>query len=120
MTLTASHALASPEVLKVLGSDALAGLSPEEAARRLAEHGPNTLPETEHRSLWRVLASQFASPLIYILFVAAAIAFAMGKRGDSIVILVVVIILIVIFIFHVGADLRHRIHARRGLGTCGI
>ena len=113
MTLTASHALASPEVLKVLGSDALAGLSPEEAARRLAEHGPNTLPETEHRSLWRVLASQFASPLIYILFVAAAIAFAMGKRGDSIVILVVVIINAVIGAFQEGRAERSMEALRR-------
>ena len=113
MTLTASHALASPEVLKALGSDALAGLSPEEAARRLAEHGPNTLPETEHRSLWRVLASQFASPLIYILFVAAAIAFAMGKRGDSIVILVVVIINAVIGAFQEGRAERSMEALRR-------
>ena len=113
MTLTASHALASPEVLKVLGSDALAGLSPEEAARRLGEHGPNTLPETEHRSLWRVLASQFASPLIYILFVAAAIAFAMGKRGDSIVILVVVIINAVIGAFQEGRAERSMEALRR-------
>ncbi len=113
MMLTASHALASPEVLKALGSDALAGLSPEEAARRLAEHGPNTLPETEHRSLWRVLASQFASPLIYILFVAAAIAFAMGKRGDSIVILVVVIINAVIGAFQEGRAERSMEALRR-------
>jgi Ca2+-transporting ATPase len=113
MMLTASHALASPEVLKVLGSDALAGLSPEEAARRLGEHGPNTLPETEHRSLWRVLASQFASPLIYILFVAAAIAFAMGKRGDSIVILVVVIINAVIGAFQEGRAERSMEALRR-------
>ena len=113
MTLTASHALASPEVLKALGSDALAGLSPEEAARRLGEHGPNTLPETEHRSLWRVLASQFASPLIYILFVAAAIAFAMGKRGDSIVILVVVIINAVIGAFQEGRAERSMEALRR-------
>jgi Ca2+-transporting ATPase len=111
--LTASHALASPEVLKALGSDALAGLSPEEAARRLGEHGPNTLPETEHRSLWRVLASQFASPLIYILFVAAAIAFAMGKRGDSIVILVVVIINAVIGAFQEGRAERSMEALRR-------
>ena len=113
MMLTASHALASPEVLKALGSDALAGLSPEEAARRLGEHGPNTLPETEHRSLWRVLASQFASPLIYILFVAAAIAFAMGKRGDSIVILVVVIINAVIGAFQEGRAERSMEALRR-------
>ncbi|MEQ1851431.1 MAG: HAD-IC family P-type ATPase, partial [Chthoniobacteraceae bacterium] len=113
MTLTALHALASSDILKSLDSDALAGLSREEAARRLAAHGPNTLPETEHRPLWRVLASQFASPLIYILFVAAAIAFAMGKRGDSIVILVVVIINAVIGAFQEGRAERSMEALRR-------
>ena len=35
---------------------------------------------------------QFKSPLIYILFVAALFAFALGKKGDSLVILIVVFI----------------------------
>jgi magnesium-transporting ATPase (P-type) len=39
-----------------------------------------------------VFASQFASPLIYILFVAAMISFAMDHASDAVVILVVVLI----------------------------
>ncbi len=86
------HSLPASEVLARLGITPAQGLARDEAVRRLAEHGPNTLPEAEHRPLWRVLLRQFASPLIYILFVAAVIAFAMGHRGDSVVILIVVII----------------------------
>jgi magnesium-transporting ATPase (P-type) len=86
------HALAQAEVFQRVQSDAAHGLSPEEASRRLAEHGPNALPEAKHRSLFTVFFRQFASPLIYILFVAAAIAFSMGKRGDAGVILIVVFI----------------------------
>ena len=37
------HALSSEEVLQGLKSDELTGLSPEEAHRRLHEHGPNEL-----------------------------------------------------------------------------
>ncbi|MBL9168818.1 MAG: HAD-IC family P-type ATPase [Verrucomicrobiales bacterium] len=86
------HALAAPEVLQLVQTDADLGLGREEATRRLAEHGPNALPEAKHRSLLSVFLRQFASPLIYILFVAAVIAFAMGHRNDSVVILIVVII----------------------------
>jgi len=84
------HHLAATDVLKQLGSEPQKGLVQEEAARRLSEHGANTLPEAKHRSMWRVFGGQFASPLIYILFVAAVIALFMGHRGDAVVILVVV------------------------------
>ncbi len=86
------HNLPTSEVLARLGVEPGQGLAREEVVRRLAEYGANTLPEAEHRPLWRVLLRQFVSPLIYILFVAAIIAFAMGHGGDAVVILIVVII----------------------------
>ena len=84
------HALSSQETLVQLGSAAVQGLAVAEAAKRFLEFGPNALPEPKHRSLWRVFFWQFQSPLVYILFPAAALAFAMGKRGDAGVILIVV------------------------------
>ena len=86
------HNLPYAEVLRRLGTDSERGLPHDEAAGRLASSGPNALPKTKRRSLWYVFGRQFASPLIYILFVAAVIAFAMGHRGDSVVILVVVLL----------------------------
>jgi magnesium-transporting ATPase (P-type) len=86
------HQISIADVCTQIGSDPAIGLSRDEAASRLATHGANALPEEEHKSMWRVFAQQFASPLIYILFVAAVIAFAMGKRGDAVVILVVVLV----------------------------
>jgi len=96
------HSLPADEVLVRLKVNLAEGLAQDEAARRLAEHGPNALPETKHRPLWRVFARQFASPLIYILFVAAVIAFAMGHRSDAAVILVVVLVNAVIGTFQEG------------------
>lgn len=84
------HHLTPDEALTRLETHPAEGLTNAEAAHRLAHYGPNTLPEAEHRPLWRVVVRQFTSPLIYILFVAAVIAFATGHPGDSIVILVVV------------------------------
>jgi Ca2+-transporting ATPase len=48
------------------------GLSSAEAAERLAKAGPNALPEHAREPVWRRLAGQFQSPLIYILLFAVA------------------------------------------------
>lgn len=66
------------------------GLTSHEAKQRLARVGPNLLPQKERRSRWFIFFRQFNSPLIYILFLAALLAFAMDKRGDAGVILLVV------------------------------
>ncbi|WP_397382660.1 cation-translocating P-type ATPase [Prosthecobacter sp.] len=86
------HAAEPEKIVTTLETDAQAGLSGSEASERLKQNGPNELPEDKHKPLWRVFASQFASPLIYILFVAAVISFAMGHASDAVVILIVVLI----------------------------
>lgn len=107
------HALAPAEVVKRAGSDALLGLPCEEASRRLAADGPNTLPETRRRPLWLIFARQFLSPLIYILFIAAGIAIAVGRHDDAIVILVVVFLNAVIGAFQEGRAERSMEALRR-------
>jgi Ca2+-transporting ATPase len=52
------------------------GLSLEEAARRLAEDGPNELRGVKAKPLWRVFLSQFHDPLIYLLLGAVAVSLA--------------------------------------------
>ena len=107
------HAFSSHETLVQLGSTAVQGLAVAEAAKRLREFGPNALPEAKHRSLWRVFFRQFQSPLIYILFLAAALAFAMGKRGDAGVILIVVFLNALIGTFQEGRAERSMESLRR-------
>ena len=86
-----SHALDADVVIERLGSDAAAGLSSQEVARRAIEHGPNGLPEAAKRSILLVLLRQFQNPLITILFIAAGLSGAMGHWGDAAVILGVVL-----------------------------
>ena len=86
------HALTAAQALQALGSDAERGLSAAQAAQRLAEHGPNALPEPASRPAWRVFLRQLKSPLVVILFVAAALAVALGHWGDAGVILLVVVV----------------------------
>ena len=86
------HALDPDAALQRCGTDAERGLAAEVAARRLGEHGPNALPEPPPRPLWRTYVRQLRSPLIYILFVAAVLAVALGHHADAGVILAVVMV----------------------------
>ncbi|MFH1346670.1 MAG: HAD-IC family P-type ATPase [Spirochaetota bacterium] len=78
------------ETFKELNSSRL-GLSNEEAAKRLLEYGPNSLPEPKIPGLISIFLSQFLSPLIYILVAAAAIVLFMGEIVDAIIIFLVLI-----------------------------
>jgi Ca2+-transporting ATPase len=60
-----------------------AGLTRDEARRRLREIGPNALPSAKRPSLVRRLVGQFKSALIYLLLLALALDllfFADGVR----------------------------------------
>ena len=67
------HALALDEVLRSLASGR-EGLSSDEATRRLASFGRNTLPREPPPPLWRLAIGQLANPLMLLL--AAAVMFA--------------------------------------------
>src|SRR5512133_3331131 len=106
------HALDSAKVLGILEAGA-GGLTGEEAARRLARHGPNSLPEAETVSLLRVFARQFASPLIYLLVAAAIIAVAVGERADAAVIGAVLLVNAIVGTFQEGRAERSMRALRR-------
>ncbi len=59
--------LDAAEVVAGLGSDEHLGLTQDEAARRLAEHGPNELTGTPPVPRWRSFLAEFQDPLIYLL-----------------------------------------------------
>ncbi|HIP97249.1 MAG TPA: HAD family hydrolase, partial [Anaerolineae bacterium] len=80
------------QVLKALDTPPQRGLSQAEAARRLAEHGPNELIERGLRSPWRILAAQFTEVMVVVLIVAAAISFLVGDLKDTVAILVIVVL----------------------------
>jgi len=96
------YALHAEEAVAAVESDADRGLSAEEARRRLERFGPNALAEPKRRSLLSVFLGQLKSPLIYLLFVAAVIALALGHTSDGAVILTVVILNALIGSFQEG------------------
>jgi len=107
------HALAPADVAASLAVDPAQGLEATVAAARQREHGPNALPEPPPRPLWRLFARQFGSPLIGILFVAAALAVLLGHHGDAAVILVVVVVNAVVGSFQEGRAERSMAALRR-------
>ncbi len=84
------HAKAISEIFDVLHSREY-GLTTEEATQRFNEYGPNKLPEGKVDSIPVIFLRQFQSPLIYILFAASLIIFAMGETINGSMILAVLL-----------------------------
>jgi Ca2+-transporting ATPase len=100
------HGIEAQEVLAAFNVDPERGLDAAAIARGLAKFGLNELPEGKRHSSLRVFLQQFQSPLIYLLFIAAAFAFALGRTGDTVVILVVVFVNALIGWFQEGRATR--------------
>jgi Ca2+-transporting ATPase len=67
------------------------GLSPEEARRRLAEHGENEVAEADERTPLSIFLAQFDSVLIWVLLAAAALSVWAGHAVDAVLIAVIVL-----------------------------
>ncbi len=87
--LTEPHARSSDACLSALGARP-EGLTGAEAARRLAEHGPNRLPEVQGRGPFLRFLMQFHNVLIYVLLGAAVVTAILQHWVDTGVILAVV------------------------------
>lgn len=85
------HALTAGEALSRLEADP-SGLAAAEAARRLAEHGPNRLPEPPRKNAVLRFLSHFNNVLIHVLIAAAVVTALLGHWVDTGVILAVVVV----------------------------
>jgi calcium-translocating P-type ATPase len=90
MALADPHARPAGSCLEALGAGA-EGLTSEDAARRLASHGPNRLPEAHRRGPFMRFLAQFHNVLIYVLLGAAVVTAGLQHWVDMAVILAVVL-----------------------------
>ncbi|OHA45908.1 MAG: hypothetical protein A3A80_04520 [Candidatus Terrybacteria bacterium RIFCSPLOWO2_01_FULL_44_24] len=81
------HILPEREVLTQLKTKR-AGIDNTEAAKRLKEFGPNTLPEGARHTIVGFLWEQFENPFVVILLIAAGITLWLKDPLDSLVILI--------------------------------
>jgi Ca2+-transporting ATPase len=84
------HAESTDSVTENLETDD-DGLSAAEATDRRAEYGPNEISSGEQRSALSVFLAQFKSGLIWVLLVAAAISFVVGKTVDAVLIAIILL-----------------------------
>lgn len=85
------HGRTSEQVLATLDSSG-AGISSNEATRRLAQNGPNELRGPAPVSAWKIFRAQFTSLIIWILIVAAIISGLLGEMEDTLAILAIVVL----------------------------
>jgi Ca2+-transporting ATPase len=84
------HTFSIEETYQQLNSHA-EGLDPAEAARRLAEAGPNEIQAARKISPWEILLEQFKNILILILLAATVVSLALGHGVESLAIAVIVL-----------------------------
>lgn len=78
----APYSSSSADMLSVLSSSGH-GLSWLEFEERKDQYGPNALPRTRPSNIFMVFLHQFASPLIYVLGVAAVISLLIHEYSDA-------------------------------------
>ena len=72
-------------------NSARTGLSQADAKKRLKQYGPNSINSANQSSTFGLLLSQFKSPLVLILVVAAIISAIAGEWPDAMIVIAIVI-----------------------------
>jgi P-type Ca2+ transporter type 2C len=93
------YGLEVEETAAALGTSLSSGLSDQEAARRLTQHGPNELATAGAVAPWRLLLEQFRNVLILILLVAVGLSLVLGHATEAIVIAAIVLLAAVLGFF---------------------
>src|SRR5262245_52633567 len=96
------HALPVDEVARTLQTGIERGLPAETASDRLAEHGPNRLPEARTAGPLRRFLSQFHNVLVYVLLGAILVKLMLGLWIDAGIIFGVVLINALLGFFQEG------------------
>jgi Ca2+-transporting ATPase len=117
--MPAWYTMTPDAALRELRVDAHQGLSEDEAARRLARHGPNRLVERSLRSPWRILADQLRGVMTLILVAAAIISGLLGDYKDTIVILAIVLLNVALG-YSQESRAEHAMAALKRMATPGV
>lgn len=84
------------ELRRVFAVDPTHGLVHETILERRKRYGSNSFSETKKIALWERVLKQLASPLVFILLIAAVITSGLGKHVDTIVITIALLINVIV------------------------
>ena len=87
-----AHQRSAAGVLEAFGVDPRLGLSRDEAARRLRQHGRNELTARGIRSVPAILWEQLSAAVIFILLAAALVAAVLGDYKDAAAIAAIIVL----------------------------
>ncbi len=90
--LSAPHSYSATEITASLTVDPAVGLSNDEARLRFDRDGANTLKQSAGRGWLSILLGQFSSIIVWLLAVAAIVAWFTDSRLESVAILVVLLL----------------------------
>ncbi len=86
------YTLSVDEVLDAFQTDATAGISTAEAARRTQKFGANVYQAQQDKNIWLMIVQQFKSPIVYLLFFGAAVSLYFRDIVEAIAIGVVILV----------------------------
>ncbi|WP_377704971.1 cation-translocating P-type ATPase [Pseudoduganella sp. UC29_71] len=93
-------------MLNLADGAVLSGLSSAEAARRLAQYGPNSVPEQGRRGWCSLLAGAAREPMFLMLAVAAALYLLLGELHEGLVLAATVVLTMGLTLYQQGRTER--------------
>ena len=94
------HALPGDEVVAILASDGVDGLSEHEAGRRLAVTGPNRLSQPRRVTYWAVAREEIVEPMILLLLAVGVLYALWGEAADAVAIFAIILGIVAIEVYN--------------------
>lgn len=79
-----------PQLEREWKTDCENGLTSEEAEKRLEKYGKNLLEKKDKQTVWGMILEQLNEPMIFVLFMAAAVSMLLREYSDTCIIFVVI------------------------------
>ncbi len=112
-TRTSWYHVEAAAAAAALGVEPSHGLTAVDAARRLADHGPNRLADAPKRPAWKAFLDQFRNALILILLAAAAASLVVSQDLKTPIVIGFVVLLNAVLGFVQENKAEHSLEALR-------
>jgi Ca2+-transporting ATPase len=110
--MSQSHSKDTQKLTRALGVNPERGLTDQEAAQRLTQHGKNTLVEEKEIRFLGILKEEITEPMILLLIAVGVLYSVLGSLTDALTIIVIIIILVL-------AEVWNEYRAKRSISALG-